>query len=351
MSFDLSIRDHGELHSAAARATVAGGAFGLLEWRWPGPSALLLGLLAVGLSAVPPRSWRSAMIAAGAAVLAGLAGSLGGPFGALGFAALGGLLFARDLAGTGRKAVAAVAGAIGLGAGLFVASTIGESGALAALPPGLVALGLGGATGFIASLGVTGRELAWRFNDGPKLEPATSAPSLAAGGELGGLLGRATLALGEAKAALGDQAPEARAAAEDLVGRIDRFGRRWRELDEEAGRTDRLALAVRLEEIIAREKGATDEEVRDEYGRARAALRAQLDYLDGIERGHDRAVARLHHHIAVLERLRLAALHHRSADASRVGEELAPLVRDLTAAGHELDIAAETLAELPALTA
>lgn len=351
MSFELRIRDHVELQSAVARATVAGGAYGLLEWRWPGPSSVFLGLFAIGLSAVPPRSWRSAMLAAGVAVLACLAGALGGAAGTLAFAAVGGLIFARDLEGTRPKTVAALAGAIGLGAGLFVSNSIGGSGALAAIPPGLAALALGGATGFIASLGVTGRELDWRFSDGERLPVAPPAPSLAGGGELSGLLGRAAQALAEAKVALGDEAPEARSAAEDLVGRIERFGLRWRQLDQEAGRTDRLALAGRLEQIITRERDAGDEVVRGEYTRARVALRAQLDYLDGIQRDHDRAVARLHHHIAVLERLRLAALHHRSADASRVGEDLAPLVGDLTAAGLELDVAAETLAELPALTA
>jgi hypothetical protein len=360
MNFQLGIRDHGELQSAVARATLAGGASGLLQWRWPGAASLGLGLFAVGLAAVPPRTWRSAALAAGVAVLACAAATLAGVFGALGFAALGGLMFARDLDGSSRKTIAAAAGAIGLGTGAFVSGTIGASGALAAIPPGLGALALGAAAGFIASLGVTGRELEWRFTDGPRLltpagetsEPGSAAaPTIEASGELAGLLRRAADALGEARAALGDGAPEARAAAEDLLGRIERFGRRWRDLEQEAGRTDRLALAGRLEQVVAREQVAVDDVARGEYGRARAALRAQLDYLDGIERGRDRAVARLHHHIAALERLRLAALHHRSADASRIGEELAPLVDDLTAAGRELDIAAETLADLPALTA
>jgi hypothetical protein len=355
MSWNLSIRDHAELQAAVLRATVAGGAYGLVQWHWPGPGAQAIGALAVGLAAVPPRSWVSAAVAAGVAALAGAASSLGGLAGALGFAALGGLTFARGASGGTRKIVAAAFGALGLATAGFVATTIGASGALWAIPPGLAALCLGGAAGFIASLGVTGRELSWA-EEAPALEPAApvekpSTESPVPRTELGLLLDRAQTAFRDARAALGDGAPEAQTAAGDLLGRIERFGKHWSELDAEAARTDRVALAKRLEDVAAREEAAKDEVVRGEYARARAALRAQLDYLDGIERGHDRAVARLHHHIAVMERLRLAALHHRSADAARVGEELAPLVEDLTAAGRELDTAAEVLAELPALPA
>ncbi|MSP59652.1 MAG: hypothetical protein EXR72_04800 [Myxococcales bacterium] len=357
MSLDLSIRDHGELQAAVLRTTVAGAAGGLLAWRLPGPGAQAVSLLLLGLAAVPPKSWRSAALAATVAVLGGVAWAFGGALGAWGFAAVGGLTFARELPGTSRRAVAAVAGGVGLATALFVALSIGSSGVLGFLPPGLVALALGGAAGFVASLGVTGRELEWSRDEEPML-PAASAvakegglPATAGGGELHGLLGRASEAYREVRAALGGEAPEVSAAAEDLLGRITRFGKRWSDLEAEAARTDRLALAGRLDQIVTREEAAKDDVVRSEYGRARAAMATQLAYLDGIERGRERAVARLHHHIAVMERLRLAALHHRSADAARLGEELAPLVEDLTAAGRELDTAAEVIAELPALTA
>ncbi len=343
----LSIRDHGELQRAVLRATLAGGAYGLVTWRWPGPAAMVLGVVAVGIAAVPPRSWRSAAVAAALAVLAGVASALGGAAGLLGLAAVGGLTFARGLDGGARRALAAATGAAGLAAGWFVQAALGRSEALAVVPPGLGSLLLGGAAGFVAALGTAGRLVEWKH--APAAAPAAPQPAaLPPDSELGTLIARAQGAFRDAAKALAGGAPEAEQAAQDLLGRIVRFGTRWHELDREAARTDRAVLAARLDEIAGRAEAAKDDVVREEYAQARAALREQVDYLDGIERGRDRAVARLHHHIAVLERLRLAALHHRSADAARVGEELAPLVDELSSAGRDLDCAAEALAELPA---
>jgi hypothetical protein len=351
MSRNLSIGNHEELHAAVVRAAIAGGAYGLLHWRWPGPGAQVLGVVAIGLAAVPPRTWRSAAVAAAVAVLAGAASALGGVTGAVCLAALGGVTFARGVKGGGRAAVAAGAGALALAAAWFVERAFTGSEILAALPQGLTAVGAGAAAGFVAGMGVIGRELGFADEAAATAAAATAPVNVPPTTELGGLLERAQVAFGEARGALGDGAPEACSAAEDLLGRIVRFGKHWHDLEVEAGRTDRAALSVRLDQIVAREEAAKDDVVRAEYAHARGALREQLDYLDGIERGRDRAVARLHHHIAVLERLRLAALHHRSADATRVGEELAPLVEDLTAAGRDLDYAVEALAELPATAA
>ena len=133
------------------------------------------------------------------------------------------------------------------------------------------------------------------------------------------------------------------------MGKIERFAVRWHDLEKELSVTDKPALAERLAGVKAREEAAADAVVREEYASAREALTRQVEYLDGIERGRERAVARLHHHVAVLERLRLAALHHRAVTAGRVGEELAPLVEDLVAAGRDLDCDAEAIAELPTL--
>jgi hypothetical protein len=98
-------------------------------------------------------------------------------------------------------------------------------------------------------------------------------------------------------------------------------------------------------ELEGRVERARDPLARAEFERAREALLAQLGYLDEIQRGRERAVARLTHQVATLERLRLAAVHHRSVDASRLGAELAPVVEELTQAGGELDLAAAALDE------
>src|SRR5579871_1944365 len=194
----LSIRDHGELQRAVLRATLAGGAYGLVHYRWPGPAATVLGVVAIGLAAVPPRSWRSAALAAAVAVVAGAASALGGAAGLVALAAVGGLSFARDLDGNSRRAAAALAGGAGLAAGWFVDSTLGASSALAAVPPALSSLALGAAAGFVAAFGAAGRLAEWK----PSLPPAAAPLALPSDSELAALVARAETAFGDAQAAL-----------------------------------------------------------------------------------------------------------------------------------------------------
>ena len=144
---------------------------------------------------------------------------------------------------------------------------------------------------------------------------------------------------------MGSSAPEARAAADDLIGRMARFGRHWREVDLEAGRTLPETLQERLADVNRRLEACTDPVAQSEFARAREALSAQVDSLHEIARGRECAVARLTHQVAMLERLRLAALRHRSVDASRMGAELQPVVEELSQAGTDLDIASEALSE------
>jgi hypothetical protein len=130
-----------------------------------------------------------------------------------------------------------------------------------------------------------------------------------------------------------------------MVRKMTRFGRHWRELEAEASRSLPAQLHDRLQ-LVGRKLEAThDPLTRLELGRAAEALRAQVSYLDEIANGRERAVARLTHQVATLERLRLAALRHRSADASRLGAELQPVVEELAQVGGDFDIAAEALAE------
>jgi hypothetical protein len=122
-----------------------------------------------------------------------------------------------------------------------------------------------------------------------------------------------------------------------------RFGHTWRAVEQETARSRPDELALRLAEVGARLAATGDPVARAEFERAREALTAQIDYLAEIARGRERAVARLTHQVATLERLRLAAVHHRSVDAARLGAELQPVVDELTAAGGEMDLQAEVL--------
>ena len=91
---------------------------------------------------------------------------------------------------------------------------------------------------------------------------------------------------------------------------------------------------------------ATDPLARAELARAREALAAQVAY--AARRSPAAASARWRgstHQVATLERLRLAALRHRSVDAGRLGAELQPVVEELSQAGGDFDIASEALTE------
>jgi hypothetical protein len=169
--------------------------------------------------------------------------------------------------------------------------------------------------------------------------------ALAGEGELGQLLGRAADAYRDAVDALGTEAPQARAAADDLVLRMARFGRRWREVEADAARSLPADVHERLAVLNRRLEATTDALAKVEFERAHEALLAQLASLEEIARGRERAVARLTHQVATLERLRLAAIRHRSVDASRLGAELQPVVDELSEAGGDLDLASEALTE------
>jgi hypothetical protein len=294
-----------------------------------------------------------AFVAAGAVHVAGLVG------GAAVAGVLGGLLFARDTDGAPRKVAAATAGGLALAAGLFVAAMARSSEVMDALPPALEWLTLGGAAGFVAGLGVVGREVAFERRPALEQRAAVALPPATPDGELGELLSRAVAASRDIDEALGEPGEPscsispgaavggAAAAARQLVDKIARFAARWCEIERQVASTDRLALVERMERMVARARAAADDAVRADYLRAERALRQQLDDLDCIRGFHERAVARLHHHVAVLERLRLASVHRRSADAGWRADELVPLVDELGAASLDLDGAAEALAELP----
>jgi hypothetical protein len=164
-------------------------------------------------------------------------------------------------------------------------------------------------------------------------------------GEIGELLGRAQGAYREAVEAVGEEAPQVLSAANDLVMRMARFGRKWREVEREAQRSQPDLVLARLEQLDRKVLETSDPVARGEFERAREAVKAQVSYLAEIARGRERAVARLSHQVATLERLRLAAVRHRSVDAARLGAELQPVVEELQQAGGELDIEAEALSE------
>jgi hypothetical protein len=341
----VTVKDHEGLHHAVARTVLAAGGASVVSAFLPAPLAWAVAALAVTVAVAPPRSLRGGAESLLWALAAGGGGHLGGLFGLLLGAGAVGASLGRGVGGVQRW-VASGFGALGALGAVLVWRAFDSGAALAFLPSGLEALIAGGAGGLMVGVSSMGRHLELK-----QLPPHAELKALAAEGELGQLLARAATAYQDAIDAMGSFAPEARAAADDMVRRMTRFGQHWRDVDREAARTVPEELHGRLVDLNKRLEACTDPVAQAEFARAREALTSQVESLQEIARGRERAVARLTHQVAMLERLRLAALRHRSVDASRMGSELQPVVEELSQAGTDLDIASEALSEATAAAA
>jgi len=102
-------------------------------------------------------------------------------------------------------------------------------------------------------------------------------------------------------------------------------------------------LAERVADLDQRIAAATDDEVKTQYQSARAALGDQQRYRDRIRQGRERLIARMHNHVAALEKFELAATGLEAARTASVGSEV---VRQLEELSHDVAASGEALAEL-----
>lgn len=371
MKRSLAIDSHQKFHLTVLRTVAAGGLLGGLHgvvgpatsyladlgelhgaWAWLyGASAVLL----LGAAAVPPASKRGAAALVGCAVLGGLSTGLAACAaaagctvgGSLGLAVALGLYMATGELPGGRWQ-ALLSGLVGAGMALVaqqIPPALMTQDFMRELPTPAASLLAGLGMGLAVGSATIGRYLK------VKLEPMDKElkgllPAETADDEISKLVAQAMTSYQQAADCLAEH-PQARATAEQLVKKVARFGKKWQDIEVQARKSDRPKLDQRIAELQARKDASSDEGVRTEYERALGALREQLTSLGEIEKGRERAVARLHHQVATLERLRLAALHHRSVGAAKLGEELKTVVDELVQAGQELDTAAEVLAEVP----
>jgi len=84
-------------------------------------------------------------------------------------------------------------------------------------------------------------------------------------------------------------------------------------------------LGRRMQDLDRRIAGSTDHEVRTQYTSARVALSDQRTYRDRIRQHRERLVARLHNHLAALEKFQLAVGVSSSQRALELGPELQAL--------------------------
>ena len=99
-------------------------------------------------------------------------------------------------------------------------------------------------------------------------------------------------------------------------------------------------LAKRMLDLDQRIAAATDAEVRTQYTAARAGLDDQKRYRDNIRQGRERLVARMHNHVAALEKFQLAAT---GLVVARVASSsVDPQLEELS---NEVAVSCEALAE------
>ncbi|MBA3539488.1 MAG: hypothetical protein H0T79_07640, partial [Deltaproteobacteria bacterium] len=101
-----------------------------------------------------------------------------------------------------------------------------------------------------------------------------------------------------------------------------------------------VELDKRMAELDKRIAAATDTEVKTQYQSARAALEDQRRYRERIRQGRERLVARMHNHVAALEKFQLAATGLEAARVATAGqtalEQLEELSQDVAASGEAL---------------
>jgi hypothetical protein len=137
-----------------------------------------------------------------------------------------------------------------------------------------------------------------------------------------------------------------RRGLEDSVCRLFDVAGRWAEVEADGARTPLESLAARMEAVAAKMEKTEDPVAREQYAQAHAALAEQLRYLKEIATTRERIIARMHHYLAAMERLRFAVINHRSADASRLATEVAPILEDLQELGRDIDSSSEAMSEM-----
>lgn len=116
---------------------------------------------------------------------------------------------------------------------------------------------------------------------------------------------------------------------------------------------DDADLDRRIEELDRRIAAATDEVAKGQYQAARGALDDQKRLRERMRQGRDRVIARLHHHVATLERFQLAA---QAVEATRATADATAAVAGLTQLSADVATSSEALADIdlpatPALAA
>lgn len=306
------------LHPVTPLAPLAGGALGIAAgaaiahgravWRVAAAGAALAVLFA------GPPGWP--VLVAAAALLA-LAVALGGP---------------RGMRGVAGAAFAALA----LLVAMWCALRIGYAHATRGWPPVVATAVAAAAMGLVGALATLPRHVAIG------IDPVRGALRRLPGSldaEVRELCARAAAIWSSAKDRIADDTGRA-LVRDGVVKTLEVAARSIEVVPTGPGDAE---LAKRLADLEQRIAAATDGEVRAQYQAARTAVADQQRYRERIRQGRERLVARMHNHVAALEKFQLAATGLEAARAASAG---AVAIRELDELSHDVTTSGEALAEV-----
>ena len=370
MSNPLRFGDHSTFHIQVLRVTVAGAALGLAGYlvatffgtggQWFKAAAMAVAAMTLGLAATPP-SRKNALISGALALGVGLLGALAYMglsgarpryewFGVFVYGLSIGIIAARDLADRRRYLMPLASGVMVMVA-LFVVTTFARQVDFTAYVPAFVAgPAYGGLFGFLFGVSLIVRQV-WIAQDPVGQAFSEVRPKLS--GEMLDLCQRAMGLYARVQEVLNENGsgdPELSKAVRDMVLRIFGLAHKWHEVEREASRSSASDLHTRVEEIDAKLEATSDPVARRQYRMAREALSSQVRYLDDISRNRERVTAQVYNYLAALERLHLAVLNHRGADAAKLTDEIAPILDEIEDVGQEMDLVSDAISEAAVAT-
>jgi hypothetical protein len=308
------------LHPVTPLAPLAGGALGI----------------AAGAAIAHGRAvWRVAAVGAALAVL--FAGPPGGPV-----LVAAAALLALAVAISGPRGVRGVAGAafaaLALLVAMWCALRIGYAQATRGWPPVVATAVAAAAMGLVGALATLPRHVAIG------IDPVRAALRRLPGSldaEVRELCARAVAIWSSAKDRVADDT--GRALMRDGVVKTLEVAARSASASVVPTGPGDAELAQRLADLEQRIAAATDGEVRAQYQGARTAVADQQRYRERIRQGRERLVARMHNHVAALEKFQLAATGLEAARAASAG---AAAVREIDELSHDVTTSGEALAEV-----
>jgi hypothetical protein len=331
---DIRFGDHASFHRAAIGMTASSALLGIVLHPLTPFAPLLGGIFGIAVGAAlgyGKPGWR--LIAAALASLPLLVMAASWPTFALsaGMLALGcALPGMRGL----RGAMTVLLGAVVTLLAMWTALRFDHARATAHWPAALTDGASAAAMGIVGVVAMLPRHLGIAFDP---VHSAVKALPARLDSEVRALCDRTLAIWSDVKTVLGETDPNLTLVRDGVLKTLEVAAK---STDAQPQGANDEQLGRRMEDLDARIAAATDDEVKAQYQSARAALSDQAKYRERIRQNHERLVARLHNHVAALEKFQLAAGGLASARAASSGatavQQLSDLSRDVAASGEAL---------------